>query len=210
MDALYATIESNVRNAIGNTSIPLNIHANRRYRNLEVEVNNGYTSNSNSALTWRWNVYVSRDGEVIKETGSWSGLSATTPENIADLKESVRILEVLNNLDWKQLLSATPPKYGDYVKTRPGARPDFESELLEADIEDAMQDGKLIKGRGYKYYRSSVPVYYRIISEAPKSYEVQEIYEDYLSNPDRWPDPYRIQKDKFLQVASNPLETIEV
>lgn len=210
MDSFYAGIESSIRDAIGPTSISLSIGVNTRHGKIAVTVDNGFTPNPDSALTWNWNVQLSDEGEVIKETGSWSGMSATTPENIADLKESVRILEILNNLDWKKLLSQTPPKYDDYVKTSPRVRPDFERELLEADIEDAVQDGKLIKGWSYKYYRSNVSVYYRIIKETPKSYEVQEIYEGYLSEPDRWPDPYRIQKDKFVEVINIPLETIEV
>ena len=206
----YRNIESSVKDAIGDTSIPLNVHAGKRYDSVSVEIDNGSTPHSDSALTWNWNVQLSDEGEVIKETGSWSGLSATTPENIANLKESVRILEVLNNLDWKQLLSAIPPAYEEYVTTRPGPKPNFEKELLYADIADAMHDEKLIKGHGYKYYRSGVSVYYRIISLAPQSYKVQEIYEDYLSDPDRWPDPYRIQKDKFLEVINIPLQIVEV
>ena len=150
------------------------------------------------------------EGDIKKESGSWSGLSATTPEQIANLKESVRVIEILNNLDWNELLTVEFPNFDDYVKTEVPERENFEEQLLEADVEDAAEQGLLIKGHGYKWYAPRATVFYNVLNMTDKSFRVQEVYEDDLSDESIWGSPYTIRKDKFFEVIDKPIKTAEV
>lgn len=202
-----------IKSKIGDTLLDLNIHASISYMyggGIEVKVDNGDHPHDDQALNWNWSVVLTQDGEVKKDSGSWSGLSATTTEQIANLKESIRVIEILNNLDWNALLTVELPKFEDYVKTEVPKRDNFEQELLEANVEDAAQQGLLIKGHGYKYYTPRAVVFYHILKENPKSFTVQEIHEDDVSDESRWTAPYTIQKDKLYSVVDNPIKTAEV
>ena len=200
-----------IRSKIGETSLNLSIGTNRSWRSgIEVHINNGSNPHDEQALNWDWRATMTDEGDIKKESGSWSGLSATTPEQIANLKESVRVIEILNNLDWNELLTVEFPNFDDYVKTEVPERENFEEQLLEADVEDAAEQGLLIKGHGYKWYVPRATVFYNVLNMTDKSFRVQEIHEDYLSDESRWGDPYIIRKDKFFEVIDNPIKTAEV
>lgn len=200
-----------IRSKIGETSLDLSIDTYRSWPGgVGVRINNGSNPHDEQALNWSWNATMTGDGGIKKESGSWSGLSATTPEQIANLKESVRVIEILNNLDWNELLTVELPNFDDYVKTEVPRRENFEDQLLEADVEDAAEQGLLIKGHGYRWYAPRATVFYNVLNMTDKSFRVQEIYEDYLSDESRWGDPYTIRKDKFLEVIDKPIKTAEV
>lgn len=195
--------------------------------NLEIQVSNSFDDlehvrvdiysnrnnvhDPNKALSWDYKAYIKPDGEVKKESGSWSGLNAVTPENIASLKQSVACLEVINSLDWEAILTAKTPQMEDYVDLTPepedpDAKRDFNTELLEADIEDAMAAGDWIKGHGYKYYRSSAVAYYKVLKESPSQYTVAE------GNPARGDTevmPYRVSKTTFFGLIGRDVEIWE-
>lgn len=200
-----------VKSKIGDSSLNLNVYSDQQFGGLiTVIVNNGTNPHDEQALNWNWSVSLTAEGEIKKDSGSWSGLSAITAEQIQNLKESVRVIEILNNLDWKTLLNVELPDYNDYVTSEYPKNENFNQQLLEADVLDAMDDGLLIKGHGYKYYNSRAVVFYHILKENPKSFTVQEIHEDDLSDESRWPDPYTIQKDKLYSIIDNPIKTAEV
>lgn len=200
-----------IRSKIGETSLNLSIDTNRSWRSgVEVRINNGSNPHDEQALNWDWRATMTDDGDIKKESGSWSGLSATTPEQIANLKESVRVIEILNNLDWNELLTVEFPNFDDYVKTEVPERENFEEQLLEADVEDAAEQGLLIKGHGYKWYAPRATVFYNVLNMTDKSFRVQEVYEDDLSDESRWGSPYTIRKDKFFEVIDKPIKTAEV
>lgn len=209
---MYVGVENAVKDMIGQTSLNLDIRCKPNYMGgVRVDVSNGNDSHDDQALNWRWSVKLSDDGQVIKDSGSWSGLTAITPENIENLKESVRVLEILNNIDWNDVLNVQVPEYSEYVTERhPGERKSFNSELAEADIDDAIRAGLGIKGYGYKYYRSVAPVVYKVLSQTNKQYTVQEIYELNVGNESKYPDPYRVSKTKFMDLIKIPIETVEV
>lgn len=209
-DSVFEAIQAIVKDKIGSTSLSLNIRASKYFGGTSVHVDNGDSPHDEQALNWQWNVRLSDEGEIEKNSGSWSGLSATTPEQIDNLKESVRIIEILNNLDWGKILNVELPRYTDYVKTEVPQRENFEEQLLEADIEDAAEQGLLIKGHGYRWYAPRATVFYNVLNMTDKSFRVQEIYEDYLSDESRWGDPYTIRKDKFFEVIDKPIKTAEV
>lgn len=209
-DSVFEAIQAIVKDKIGSTSLSLNIRASKNRGGTSVHVDNGDSPHDEQALNWQWNVTLSDEGEIEKDSGSWSGLSATTPEQIDNLKESVRIIEILNNLDWGKILNVELPRYKDYVKTEVPQRENFEEQLLEADIEDAAEQGLLIKGHGYKMYVPRATVFYNVLNMTAKSFRVQEVHEDYLSDESRWGDPYTIRKDKFFEVIDKPIKTAEV
>ena len=199
--------------------------------NLEVNVDSGWDSslkvsigsnqhnvhNEHKALSWDWTAYVDRKtGELKKESGSWSGLNAVTTEQIESLKQSAACLEVINSLDWESMLNVDLPKYEDYVtndvyEKDPDDGRNFKQELLEADVEDAMNAGLWIKGHGYRFYRQSADVYYKVLKETPTQYEVTEQYAWDLENGKQpHGNSYKIRKDTFFQVIDNPVKTLEV
>lgn len=208
VDSTLESLSQLVRDKIGTTSLRLNIYADMKYSVMSIQVNNGDNPNDDQALNWRWSVTLDKAGNIIKDSGSWSGLSAITQHQIDNLKESVRILEILNNIDWSDVLNVELPRYEEYVKTAVPDREDFEGEMMQEDIIDAMEQDKLLKGHGYKFYTPRSTVFYKILRETPKQYEVQEISELNISDPSRWPESYRIPKSKFLELIDKPVQTI--
>lgn len=210
--SVMQNLESLIRSKIGDTVLNLSISASPGFYNgdIEVSINNGDNPHDSQALNWSYDIKLKTSGDVQMESGSWSGLSATTDEQIQNLKESVRVIEILNNLDWKTLLKVELPDYNDYVKSEYPKSENFNQQLLEADILDAMDAGLLVKGHGYKYYNPRAVVFYHILKENPKSFTVQEIHEDDVSDESRWTAPYTIQKDKLCSVVDNPIKTAEV
>ena len=204
-------VEELVMHKIGKTSLNLDVSVDRAWRDgLEVRINNGNNPHDDQALNWNWQVQMTDDGDVKKDSGSWSGLSAITSEQIANLKESVRVIEILNNLDWKNLLTVELPNYSDYIKTELPEQENFDQQLVEADVEDAAEQGLLIKGHGYKMYAPRATVFYNVLNMTDKSFRVQEVHEDDLSDESRWGSPYTIRKDKFFEVIDKPIKTAEV
>ena len=108
-----------------------------------------------TALSWSYKAALSSDGEVIKETNSWSGLKAVTESQMQSLTETLEALKYLNSIDWKVLLNKTLPNYKDYRKTDVSKyagrnTPNFDRMLIEADIEDAISKPTLLKGSVYR------------------------------------------------------------
>lgn len=200
-----------VKSKIGDTSLNLNVSSDQDFGGqITVTVNNGNNPHDEQALNWNWSVSLTPEGGIKRDSGSWSGLSAITPQHLENLKESVRVLEILNNIDWANILNVELPQYDDYVKTQLPENEDFDQQLLEEDVKDAIAEGKLIKGHGYKYYNSRATVFYHVLKETPKQYTVEEINEDDVSDESRWPMSYRIPKETFMQLISTPLQTVEV
>lgn len=170
-----------------------------------------------SALSWTYEVKVSDDGEVIKETNSWSGLKATTREQLDSLQETLKALEYLNDLDWNKILSAKHPKYADYITVQQpdrGDRPNFEQELVEAEIEEAVGRDVMFKG---KLEGGGGIVWYVFLKETPKQYTVAIIPNYRLSDYDpaeliteykKWPT--RMNKNKLYSLLDKPLVSKEV
>lgn len=199
------------------TDLNLDIQVSNSFDNAEhvrvdIYSNRDNVHDPDKALSWDYKAYLEPDGEVKKESGSWSGLNAVTPENIASLKQSVACLEVINSLDWEDILATKTPQYEDYVglviePEDPDARRDFNTELLEADIEDAMTAGDWIKGHGHKYYSSSAIAYYKVLKESSSQYTVVE------GNPTRGDvsedAPYRVGKTTFFGMIGGDVEIWE-
>lgn len=219
-------IRNDVIGAIGNTSLDLEIDVSGRFEHkYEIRVsdeNNKF--DEDKALSWDWKVYLDKNGDVKKESSSWSGMNAVTAKNLSNLKEIVRVLEILNNIDFKMLLEEIrPPKYQDYVtenNPKYETAPDFDRELMEADIEDCIGTRKGILGTGSKFYRGNV--YHFIMKETPSSYTMWDIPVYYVETNDgslsdlfekysgkRNEYKYTMRKDKFFETIEQPITVVD-
>lgn len=196
---------------------------------VRVECNENEKFDDNVALAWNYNANLNRNGEVEKETSSWSGLKATTADQLESLTQTLEALKYLNSVDWATVLNKEMPKYQDYI-TEDDPRydrdkPDFDSMLMQADLEDAIGNPNiLISGEAgsSSSFRNGSSVYYKILRETPKQYEVTEYYrpfvDQYIDNGDDTSFnkaksnsyTYRIAKDKFFSLIDNPVKTVEV
>lgn len=97
------------------------------------------------ALSWNYRVRIDEDGDVVAESGSWSGLSATTREQLDSLHQTLDALEYLHSVDWERLLDRQLPdrrseKYRSTLE-RP-ERQDFDTQLKEAQMEELVGTNK--------------------------------------------------------------------
>lgn len=172
-DTIYAqqkAIESRVSEAIGSTFLDLTIQADpwssigEKGWAIRVEAWRNSHFDDKVALSWNWEVKLNKEGEIVKDSGSWSGLKAITPEQIADLEESVRVLKILNGMDWEGILHSPMAKWDDFIsednlkarRERSKNRPDFEGELRAASLEEYIGKDTALELTGDEYYRGNV------------------------------------------------------
>lgn len=140
---------------------------------VRIECDENRKFDDSTALAWSYDVSLTKDGEVKRESSSWSGMKAVTPEQVASLKQTVEAVEYLLNLDWASLLNVTLPRYRDYYD---GAlsepeKEDFDAELREAELEEYIGTDTLILVDNFE--SSGWPgreVYVRLIRETPSQY----------------------------------------
>ena len=227
-------LQKEVVNAIGNTTINLRVDVDNYgigadgYQ-VRVYGNDSNKFADNVALSWDWKVYLGEDGTVLKDSSSWSGLKATTPEQLNDLEETLRILKLLNNLDWTRLIgnaNAKRPKYDDYV-TAPypsrSDRPNFEQQLKDAAVEDTIGKDVLIQGKGSgRNYNSRATVWYYVVGATNKQYKMFEFSNYTIQNHEELGDlaefihdyakyaPDHMTKEKFLSNIIYDVNTGEI
>lgn len=155
-------IEKAISEKIGPTSLELHIRVEDDWQDaweVRIEANENSKFDADRALSWHWDVKFDKDGTVVKDSGSWSGLKAITPDQIADLEESVRVLKVLNNTDWYMFLkerSSTKPKFEDYSDRESEAafydrmknRPKFDEQLQSAQLESLVGTDTALRLKG--------------------------------------------------------------
>lgn len=185
------------------SKLPLEVNATYGLGDgLEVKVECGGPHTDGNALAWNYRVYLNRDIDVVKETGSWSGLKAITAEEMMSLKRSVRALEILNEeINWEDLIKTAVPNYQDYMtqdySELSKKRPDFEGQLREVDIEEAIESGTPMHGKAVSAtgYREGIPGNYTIIKETPKSYVVEFEPDGYAGHSS---GQVRVSKEKLI------------
>lgn len=135
--------------------------------------------NRDNALRWRWTVALDRQGNLMKESSSWSGVEVTTPEDVANLQKTVNILSALVNLDWEPILRAGAenyPKYEDYISVREmkDKAYEFQKDLRAAFIDDIIGKDIWIKGNALADDRWSRgrQNWYMIKSQTDKFYTI--------------------------------------
>ena len=166
-------VEKKVADAIGSTTLDLQINVTPGYsRNIgasweiRVAANDRDHFAPNIALSWHWRVSLDREGNIVKDSGSWSGLKVVTDEQIADQEESVRIIKILNSIDWMEVLKSQVPSYKDFVSDelskqlsdRRKARPQFEDDMLNARLEELVGQNILVKLKQDQFYNGPVGI----------------------------------------------------
>ena len=199
-EAIYSVrsdIKSAIESELGNYVDKVKIDV-RVWTNIEVRIDNGDNPFGPHALSWSWSVKLDREGNVVKDSSSWSGLSAVTAENIQDLRNTVDILEILNNIDWKTLLNTKVPEYEDYVTMNDPSyeKPnrDYDAELKEADIEDIIGDEDAAVFVGNVYFRGNE--YVTLLKETPKRFNIYVIHEGDI-------DDWKLGRDVGYNAAIN-------
>lgn len=185
--SLTDSIQARVIQIVGEwPRLNLEITATQAYsygiHGIEVNVSSNQHNlhDESKALSWNWSVIFDREtGDVKKSSGSWSGLQAISPDQMKSLRDSVTVLERLNDIDWASMLDVQVPEISNYVKVSTYSvdhdRPDFEQELLEVEIEDLIGADVLIKAvpGTSKFYRGNY--YLGLIADSPSMIEVFEV-----------------------------------
>jgi len=192
---------------------------------VEIKVNDRDVHDKSKSLSWNYDAYIN-DGEVVRETGSWSGLNAVTPEQLEHLEQSVECLKELSTFDWDNVLRRSMPRYRDYLKT-PDPRydrdkPDFDAELAQAEIDDIVGQRKMIEVKPFTsswYYNPRVSeayqknVFVAVLKDSGSQYTIVECprYEYENGEASKCYDrgnSHRVKKEQLKPV--NPINIIEV
>lgn len=189
----------------------------------------GSDDRADVSLRWSYTIYLTENGQIEKETNSWSGFEAVTPAQIDDLMNSANFLKAIVDFDWEPLLNeakASVPKYSQYVGIRnPNSDPDYsdpgyDKMIKEAEIEDALNSGMWIKidsdwGTGrWVYIISETPKFYTYTSigdwdithATPENSNIESL-KSHITDPKNASSYYvdKIKKDKLR--FKNPIET---
>ena len=156
---------------------------------LSVKISYDLNKTKNQSLAWSYSVGLDRDGNIKKESNSWSGLNAVTQEQLDDLEKSIEILKKLNIIDWESIVKTDVPSVGDYVTTKTLPEKDFTFEQFNADLEDfgstctcgdcmlseCCSDFKKIKptSKVLQKYRISCSQFYQICDELKEKLHVE-------------------------------------
>ena len=229
-DQAIAPVEYQINQALSKFNLldfeidaqPSSSYRGRRGVEVRIRCNQSRVHDETSALSWDWQVNLDSEGNVIKESGSWSGLNATTEENMNSLKQSVEALEYLNSVDWANVLDIALPNYNDYYSEMEprGQKPDFDSQIKEEELRQYIGSDKLILGYSLVDYESrwnrSVPTWFIILGETPKQYRVGDVscgqaqhwfengytIEDIVENAKRYTS--RVRKDRLMSNLKYP------
>lgn len=213
-------------------ALVFDVYVNRHYdKHLEAVIKCGESKmfDDNVALAWDYRVeYRFGGSQFTKETGSWSGLKATTDAQIKWLEQSIEAIKYLNSLDWETLLNPEDiPDYDDYVteeKPSRRSRPDFESQEFNAQLESFVGKDILVKGTASPngYIQEGVDGWYKIYRETPKFYKVGFVPDSWIHDPDSimhdnieqiksyLNSQYNLRKDRTKEFISSPIETLEL
>lgn len=113
---------------------------------ISIEYKQRYYSDSQS-LAWEYKVVLHNDGTISKETSSWTGLRATTADQLEDLEKSVMILKKLNSIDWATVLNRALPVRSDYVTAKQPKHQIFDAEKFDAALEDIVGEDIIIMSK---------------------------------------------------------------
>lgn len=181
------------------------IYVDSGWGEIEIRMSYEHLHNEAFSLNWDYRIRLKDNGDIIKESSSWSGLQAVTAEQINDLMNSVNFLKALVDFDWAPLLEEAKneePQYNKYVGVRDPnydsdyKDPGYDKMIREAEIDEAVTSGKWIKGKD-TYSGSS---WYFIVSQTPKYYNVYRLTssdikytQQHLGEPwtDRWMNDFR-------------------
>ena len=217
LEDVKSAIESELA-SVQPTTFDLTIRVSDSFnRRMRVSIDNGSNPHGPAALYWNYDVSFDADGNIQKESGSWSGLTAVTPGDIVSLKESVAVLEKLNEIDWKTMLNREVPQYYEFFKDVPPVptpEMDFDKELAFADISDTIGRNEVIVVP-WKY-GDSAQKYIKVVGETPKTYKIIEVPEYAVRSESMKKaieqyrrDEHNIRKDTLLSIVGKSPKILE-
>ncbi len=181
-----SAVEKRVLDAIGDTSLEIEVTAREGFpEGYEVYIRVNDDNRRDHALSWTYEASLSDSGKLRFESNSWSGLKVTTPEQLSDLKESVRVMEVLQNIDWKDVLSVDKSQY-DYnkfidsglakeIRDLENSKPNFADMKKAAQVEELIGTNKIVYVAGLPDEDASYghfSGYINLVSESAATYSV--------------------------------------
>lgn len=218
-DRIYYYVTGVIFDACGDRSymdnIDVRVRVNSRIRfKMERDSYTGIEINvekRTKPLKWEWNCKFT--DRIAVDTGSWSGLEATTPEDIAELITDANVLEALNEMAKSDDLisfytSAERPDSKDFynygtAEGRPIAiQEDYEIVDTAESIEGTDMLIRSNKGDAKQY------VGYKIEKCTPKQFYVSEYALDYHAGDLVKLELVRIYKDRFAKNINYPI-TVE-
>jgi len=146
-----------------------------------------YEHAADAALKWEYKIILSDEGDLRKESSSYSGLSAVRPEDFENLTATVNFLKAIFEYDgWEKLLSeaqATTPSYREYVTIKdPKYDPEYRDPGYKKMLEEASLQSFL--GKDIWIHSDKDQCWYNILGETPKYFKVYTILDrDIRLNP---------------------------
>lgn len=152
---------------------------NLDFAEVSIRCNEHNKFDDDVALSWSYRVNLDSDGSVLRESSSWSGLSATTEAQMRSLHQTVSALDMLNDIDWAELIKVTLPDYDDYYdpndKEPEGAN--WDRELENAELEESIGTNKwfCVANWGESCPYRGYVVWVNIIKDSGSQYTVNVI-----------------------------------
>ena len=182
---------------------------------VEIIVDENNKFKDNISLSWNYDAYINQ-GQVVRETSSWSGMSAVTSDQLAHLEQSLSALKDLANVDWDRVLNITLPDYTEYISvTDPRFdrdKPNFKQELLEAELDDLVGQRKVIEVEPFDSSWFRGPSFVAIVRDTGKQYVIKQWSR--LTNPEDISGRFdttesrRVKKSSIIPVE--PINIVEV
>ena len=218
VDASLKPVKDYVENILSKYNLlDCTIDVDYSYKSYKPEVrircNESTLHSDKVALAWDFTIQIDEDGNVVKDSGSWSGLKATTEEQLEALDQTLSALKELNHANWKSVLNVDQPDPKDFHKTEWMKEENWDQQLKEVEVDD------LVGTDTWIYLKSSpdhVPAYGNIIGETEKFYKVTFCPEYALKatdfNIDEVPEirfyTQRVKKENLMDIIKFPIETL--
>lgn len=156
-------------------------------------------------LRWRYKAYFNREKVLKRETSSWTGINATTKEDIEYLRKTLDIIEFLNDYDLETALSVERPSYKDYFddSVKYASRPS-DSDLKYAYMSDLIGTDTWLYAELDSKDFYGIKYLVKFLSETPKRYNL-EIKATYgYDGVSDWSQNIQISKNKLNPISKQP------
>lgn len=218
-DRIYYYVTGVIFDACGDRSymdnIDVRVRVNTRIRfKMERDSYTGIEINvekRTKPLKWEWNCKFTE--RIAVDTGSWSGLEVTAPDDIAELRTDVNVLEALNEMAKSDDIisfytSDERPDSKDFYNygTEYGHPIAVQEDYEIIDISESIEGtDMLIRSNKCDAKRY---VGYKIEKYTPKQLYVSKYVLDYSAGDLVKLEPVRIYKDRFAKNVNYPI-TVE-
>ena len=144
-------------------------------------------------LRWSYNAYFGKEKVLKRETSSWTGMNATTKEDIEYLRKTLEIIEFLNDYDLEIALDVERPRFKDYYddSVEYADRPSY-SDLKYAYMSDLIGTDIWL----YAELNDNTDCFVKFLKETPKRFNIEYKYPG-----SDWSNTTQITKNKILPIG---------